>query len=225
MYGVWGFISCLVPYGLHFFKTQIAHSVTGNADRGKTTWITAKENLMKGIVFTEFIEMVESTFGFETADAIITDADSASGGAYTSVGQYPDQELIELVLALSRRTGTAPSDLLKAFGSHLFARFALTFPELIKSADTAFDLLSEINDHIHVEVRKLYPTAKLPRLDCESKDDRTLLIQYRSHRPLGDFAEGMIQGVIDYFNERISIDRHDLDPTKKAVEFTLARSS
>ncbi len=180
---------------------------------------------MKGIVFTEFIEMVEATFGFKIADAIIMDAGSACGGAYTSVGQYPDQELIDLVLALSKRTNACVSDLLKVFGGHLFTRFAATFPELIKSADTAFDLFAEVNDHIHVEVRKLYPTARLPRLDCQPTDNRTLLIQYRSHRPLGDFAEGMIQGVIDYFNERVSINRHDLDPTKTAVEFTLTRLS
>ena len=41
---------------------------------------------MLGIVFTEFIEMVEETFGADMADDIIDDADIESAGAFTSVG-------------------------------------------------------------------------------------------------------------------------------------------
>jgi hypothetical protein len=35
---------------------------------------------MKGVVFTEFIEMVESDFGFETVDRIIEAADTSTQG-------------------------------------------------------------------------------------------------------------------------------------------------
>lgn len=41
---------------------------------------------MKGIVFREFITMVETQFSLETADAIIADSTLATGGAYTTVG-------------------------------------------------------------------------------------------------------------------------------------------
>ena len=45
---------------------------------------------MKGIIFTEFIEMVEDKFGFEVADNIITNSNLPSGGAYTAVGYKPE---------------------------------------------------------------------------------------------------------------------------------------
>ena len=44
---------------------------------------------MKGIVFTEFLEMVEDKFSADMVDDIIDDCDLASGGAYTAVGTYP----------------------------------------------------------------------------------------------------------------------------------------
>ena len=43
---------------------------------------------MKGIVFTEFLEMVEEKYGLEMVDDIIENANLQSHGAYTSVGTY-----------------------------------------------------------------------------------------------------------------------------------------
>ncbi len=52
---------------------------------------------MKGMVFTEFLEMVEDRFSPEIADRIITASDLRSGGAYTAVGTYEHSEMIQLV--------------------------------------------------------------------------------------------------------------------------------
>jgi len=57
---------------------------------------------MKGMVFTEFLEMVEDQFGFTMADKIISEAELASGGVYTSVGTYHHQEMVALVVNLSK---------------------------------------------------------------------------------------------------------------------------
>ena len=49
---------------------------------------------MKGVVFTEFIEMVENEFSPDLADTIITEAGLPSGGIYTSVGTYRHEEML-----------------------------------------------------------------------------------------------------------------------------------
>ena len=49
---------------------------------------------MKGIVFREFIAMVETQFSLETADHIISASNLSTDGAYTSVGTYPPQEMV-----------------------------------------------------------------------------------------------------------------------------------
>ena len=58
---------------------------------------------MKGMVFTEFLEMVESTFSADMVDDIIDDSAPPSGGAYTSVGTYDHQELVGMVTASPAR--------------------------------------------------------------------------------------------------------------------------
>jgi hypothetical protein len=180
---------------------------------------------MKGVIFTEFIEMVEKQFGFAQADAIILKADPKSGGAYTAVGLYDDSEMFSLVNALSNQTNIPESDLLTAFGKHLFGRFSQMFPHFVSPASDTFSLLSSVKNFIHVEVHKLYPDALLPSIDCMRINERTLQTRYKSHRPLGDFAEGLIRGVILYFNEEIEVRRVDTTPDKHEVEFTLIRKS
>ena len=56
---------------------------------------------MKGIVFTEFLDMVEARFTPEVADRMITAAAVPSSGAYTAVGTYDYHEIIQLVVQLS----------------------------------------------------------------------------------------------------------------------------
>ncbi len=48
---------------------------------------------MKGIVFTELIDMVEATFGEDMMDDVFDDCDLESGGAYTAVGTYDQSGL------------------------------------------------------------------------------------------------------------------------------------
>ena len=77
---------------------------------------------MKGIVFREFIEMVENEFSYEIADAIIAASELSTAGAYTSVGTYPHTEMVSLVVNLSKQTGQPVPALLNHFGRHLFKR-------------------------------------------------------------------------------------------------------
>lgn len=61
---------------------------------------------MKGIVFTEFLEFVESKHGLPMVDRLISHCQLASGGAYTAVDTYNVVELLGLVGQLSQQTQT-----------------------------------------------------------------------------------------------------------------------
>ena len=71
---------------------------------------------MKGVVFTEFLEMVEEKFSPEMVDTIIGASDLPSQGAYTSLGTYDHNEMIQLVTHLSKETNIAVPDLIRTFG-------------------------------------------------------------------------------------------------------------
>ena len=164
---------------------------------------------MKGVVFQEFIQMVESTFSPEMADQIIDASELSTGGAYTCVGTYHHDEMVRLVLQLSTRTCIPVPALLHAFGKHLLGRFALMYPRHFAGRTSTFELLEVLDNKIHVEVRKLYPDAELPVFDHTFTAPDTMTFVYRSKRPFADLASGLIAGCIDHFDERIEVKRED----------------
>jgi hypothetical protein len=60
---------------------------------------------MRGLVFTEFIALVEEKFGLRMADELLSQPGLTDGGAYTSVGNYSHREMLTLVVGLAERTG------------------------------------------------------------------------------------------------------------------------
>jgi len=161
---------------------------------------------MKGMIFTEFMEMVEATWSLDRVDAIIIRSNVASGGAYTAVGTYPHEEIVALVTALSEETGIAVPDLVRTFGKHLFGRFALAYPRFFLGTTSSFQFLSGIENVIHAEVRKLYPDAELPTFEVE-KGDHSLTLIYFSEHPFADLAQGLIEGCVAHFGEDIEVRR------------------
>jgi hypothetical protein len=165
---------------------------------------------VKGIVFTEFLDMVEARFTPEVADRMITAAAVPSGGAYTAIGTYDYHEIIQLVAQLSTLTSIPIPTLVHTFGVHLFGRFVAAYPALFAGVTSAFSFLERIENHIHVEVRKLYPDAELPTFTCDTSVPGRLTMLYRSSRPFADLAEGLIAGCITHFGEPILMHRDDL---------------
>ncbi|MDX2220004.1 MAG: heme NO-binding domain-containing protein [Burkholderiales bacterium] len=180
---------------------------------------------MKGIVFTEFIDLVESRFSLDIADQMIEGAELASGGVYTAVGTYPHSEMAAMVVKLSELTGVPVPDLIRAFGEYLFHRFTQHYPHFFDNVEGAFDFLVNLESVVHAEVRKLYPEAELPRFDVKQLDGHTLSMVYRSDRHLADLAHGLLLGCSTYFDEPLDIRRHHPAEQGSPVEFTLVRMS
>ncbi len=181
---------------------------------------------MKGVVFTEFLDMVEAKFSPDLVDLIIDESELPSGGAYTAVGTYHHSEMIELLTKLSENVDIEVADLLRSFGRHLFGRFVSRYPQLFSDAKETFDFLDKVDGYIHVEVRKLYPDAQLPSIQCDNPTPDCLQVTYRSARPLANLAEGLIQGCIAHFGEPIELEMHDLsDGSGLAARFELRKKA
>ncbi len=178
---------------------------------------------MKGIVFTEFIGLMETKFGADIAEQVIMDANLPSGGAYTSVGTYSHDEIVALVVTLSKKTGLEIPDLIRAFGTHLLRRFIVLFPSFFSELPEVTAFLAKVDDYVHGEVLKLYPDATLPQLDTSFKENGDLELLYKSDRMMGDLAEGLIVGAIDHFGQTHTCHREDLNQEGGAqcVRFTV----
>lgn len=182
---------------------------------------------MKGIVFTKFLEMVEGAYSVDLAEQIIEEADLPSGGVYTAVGTYDHQEMVSLLVVLSAKTGQSIPDLLRSYGNYLFGQFARLYPGFLEGMSSSIDFVASIESVIHVEVRKLYPDAQLPRFDVMEHTPDSLQIVYRSDRHLGDLAFGLIESCIDYFGEtgEVTVERENLDEPGQPICFRMRRKT
>ena len=188
--------------------------------------LARKDKAMKGIVFTEFLQLVEEKFGYEMVDKLLLAAKTEHGGAYTAVGTYDHQELIQLVVKLSEEVNIDTPELVKTFGSYLFKKFSVSYPGIFGSEqNNTFDFLQRVEEHIHVEVRKLYPDAELPTFKYNKLNDDTLEVIYQSSRPFADLCEGLISECIVHFEEKISVQREDLADDGTSAKFTLLKQS
>lgn len=165
---------------------------------------------MKGMVFTNLIDFIESQLGLEAADAILEASDLPSGGIYTSVGSYDVAEVAEIVDQTSKHSGLPDSALYAAFGKYLFGQLAKAHPEFVHGLDSPIQLLAQIQDHIHVEVRKLYPDAELPEFDYGHTAEGELEMIYRSKRGLFDLCHGLIEGCFEHFDSKVEIERRPM---------------
>ncbi|MFK7935391.1 MAG: heme NO-binding domain-containing protein [Saprospiraceae bacterium] len=178
---------------------------------------------MKGIVFTEFLTMIEQQHGYDLVDELLVESDLPSGGIYTAVGTYAHSEMVTLVSGLSQKTQTPLPNLLKAFGRYLFGTFKKGYPAFLSAAGNAFDFLESIEKYIHVEVRKLYPDAELPRFQTRVIDEKTLEMIYHSDRRMADFAEGLIESSLEHYNEPAEIQREDVERDGSEVRFLICK--
>ncbi len=165
---------------------------------------------MKGIVFTEFLTMVEGSFSLDMVDTIIEKSDLPSGGAYTSVGTYSHTEIVDLVTNLSQESGVAIPLLLKTFGTYLFHSLARAYPDFVQKTTDPLDFLEQVETYIHVEVKKLYPDAELPTFECSRPHSANELhMVYVSNRHMEDVCEGLIIGSLEHFGAHCSITREE----------------
>lgn len=157
---------------------------------------------MKGIIFAELIGFLEQQLGEAGADAVLVAANLSHGGAYTRVGSYPAAEALAIVAAASAHTGIDCETLLADYGSYLFTRFGILFPDIMAAYNNADALLDHVGSHIHHEVTILYPDAQPPSVSTRHDGD-SILVDYHSHRPLAHIAFGLIrQALVVYGDPR-----------------------
>jgi len=178
---------------------------------------------MKGIIFTEFLEMVEDQFGLEVVDSIIEKAELPSEGVYTAVGTYDFNEMVGLISQLSEQVNMPVNDLLYAFGLYLFDSLGKVHPEVIQNYNSPLALLNSIEDHIHVHVKKLYPDAELPQFKILDKTDHSLSMIYSSSRGLYSLAHGLIEKTFTHFEGEADITYTLLSEDGTEVKFDIVQ--
>ncbi|TVZ57932.1 heme-NO-binding protein [Flavobacteriaceae bacterium MAR_2010_105] len=179
---------------------------------------------MKGIVFTEFLELVENKFGLEVVDEIIEKSNLPSQGVYTSIGTYDFSEMLALLKHLSEKTKISIDNLLLVYAEHFFDVLAASYPTLIAKYKDPIEMLASIENHIHVEVQKIYPDAELPTFEIQKRTENSLIMIYRSSRAMYYFGLGLMNKTFVHFNSTAKITMEKIKDDGTEVKFIIIKS-
>jgi hypothetical protein len=157
---------------------------------------------VKGIVFNLLEELVCREHGEEAWDELLDAA--AVDGAYSSLGNYPDDDMMRLVGATAARLALPPEAVLRWFGRHSMPLLAQRYPDFFVRHRDARSFALTLNTIIHPEVRKVYPGATPPEFDFDTSSPDELLIGYQSPRRLCALAQGFIEGAADHYGQDVA---------------------
>ena len=154
---------------------------------------------MLGLIFTEALDFIEEQVGLVGLEEIMAKADLPDGAAFTAVGNYDHEQLVTLVLAASEISGTPAEELMRAFGSWMFPRLVEAHEHAQKLAQEGLPgFLLGLQSQIHDTLEPLYDAPHPPSVLAEERGG-TIVIEYRSHRPLAAVAQGLLEGCCEYF--------------------------
>tara|TARA_B110000046_G_C13010557_1_gene406470 strand:+ start:771 stop:1313 length:543 start_codon:yes stop_codon:yes gene_type:complete len=179
---------------------------------------------MKGIVFTEFLDLVEDKFGLEMVDKIISQSDLPSEAAYTTIGSYSFSEMLILLQNLSKNTGISIDKLLLVYGEHFFNVLEKSYPGIFATYKDPIDMLSSIENHIHIEVKKIYPNAQLPLFIVLEKRADFLVMIYKSSRAMHHFGLALMNKTFEYFNATATIEIEKIKEDGTEVKFIIKKN-
>lgn len=162
---------------------------------------------MKGVIAMCMASMVIEKFGKPRWEEILQDAGLPRSSFFMATQDIEDQLVMRVVSSACKVLNISGTEAAEAFGDFWVNEFApKTYAPFYKGMNSSREFLSKL-DKIHVTATQTIHNARPPRFDYEWKNDRTLLMTYKSDRGLMEFFLGLVKGVGKHFNEKLEI-RH-----------------
>jgi predicted hydrocarbon binding protein len=156
---------------------------------------------MHGIVMKSMKDFVVDTYDAGTWRAIQDEA-GVGGKLYVPVSEYEDAEALALVAAASELSGEDQGDILYEFGRYVVEPLVGTYGVHVEGEWTGLDLLANVETYIHEALRaKRLSEFTPPELRAKRVDADTAVVRYGSDRQLCMLAEGIIDGVGEFYGE------------------------
>ena len=89
---------------------------------------------LKGLIFSELIRFMEEKQNPLFVEQVIAAADLPNDAAFSRIGVYPTAHALLLVGAASQLSGIPVAALCEEFGTYLFGRFNILYPDRLKGA-------------------------------------------------------------------------------------------
>ncbi|MEA1948579.1 MAG: heme NO-binding domain-containing protein [Thermodesulfobacteriota bacterium] len=160
---------------------------------------------MKGVIPDCLEKLVKSKFGKDKWEDSLEAAGLPRHSSFLATADIPDADVMKVVESVCKVLNITLQQSADAFGDFWVNDYA---PKIYKvyyrQSNSAKEFLLNM-DNIHKTVTKNIPNAHPPRFTYNWKNDKTLVMTYKSSRGLIDFLVGLIKGVGKYYKEDLKV--------------------
>jgi len=159
---------------------------------------------MHGIIMNQLRLYAEARLGAGGWERLCTVA-GVPANSYNLSQNYPDEQTLAIVDALSTACRTERPQLMEDFGQFLVPAVLRVYGSLLRPEWRVLDVLEHTEEVIHTVVRVRNPGATPPMLDTRRVSPEAVQISYTSPRRLCGLARGITRGIARHFQEEIEI--------------------
>jgi len=160
---------------------------------------------MKGVIVLALKELVIEKFGIDKWKTALEKAGIKKEPLILPISNVDDQLFLRIVNSLCGVLNLSFIQVADAFGDYWVNVYSQKMYHVYyENVKTAKDFLLKM-DSVHVASTKSMPDANPPRFEYEWKDEKTLIMKYKSRRGLIDFMVGLIKGVGRFYKEDLRV--------------------
>ncbi|WP_241244267.1 heme NO-binding domain-containing protein [Marinitoga sp. 38H-ov] len=155
------------------------------------------------LVFT-WINTWKKIFGEEKIEEIISKNGVNTKEMSSPLENFDEVLLEKIIKEISEELNITRSELMKKTGRENINTFSKWYPFFFKK-DGALSFLAAM-DMTHLLLTRRLKGLIPPRIIYEPINSKEAFLTYKSKREFSDYFLGLIQGVSDYFNEKIDVE-------------------
>jgi hypothetical protein len=113
--------------------------------------------------------------------------------------------------------------LLLVFGKPFFSVIEKTCPNLLVSFKNSIEMLLFMENHIHLELKKIYSNLDVPTFITENKEVNMLTMLYKFSIAMRQFGLGVMNKALNHFNATATIELQKVKQDQTEVRFIIQK--
>jgi hypothetical protein len=173
---------------------------------------------MKGTIARCLGELVCEKFGKDKWENALERAGLSRNTEFNLLQDVDDGAVMRVIDAVCKELNITNAQAVEAFGDYWVNIYASKLYKIyFDRAKSAKEFLLKM-DGVHDTLTKTMSNARPPRFKYEQPDDKTLIMQYSSHRGLIEFLPSLVKGVGKFYKENMTVSKIAPDKIKIVFE-------
>lgn len=176
---------------------------------------------MKGTVVSSWVESCRALYGKEVVDKALIANKLSTDVIFTPLEDVDDKIATGIVDRVGELVQKDHKEIWGIMGEQNIMTFSKNYPGFFRH-ESAYQFLKSMND-VHKIVMQRFAGAVPPVLDVTPISSHEIIFVYRSKRGMQDYLMGLINGVANYFNEKIELGLLEQNPGEIKLKLTFEK--